>query len=212
MSEQPPSAHRVPSSAATFGMWLFLAALFMLFASSLLGYAVIRLQARKNPQFGAGAIHLPALLWLSTGAVIGVSVALSRAVRVFRRARQRAYRNALTAAMALAVGFITVQAPALANVLVTSDQFRKSADIAAATQPGRPAPAGTALYALIFFLVLVHAVHVVGGIIPLWRLTLRAHRGTYDPSDVRPLRHVAMYWHFLDAVWVAMFLTFNLLR
>jgi heme/copper-type cytochrome/quinol oxidase subunit 3 len=212
MSDQPPSAHRVPSSAATFGMWLFLAALFMLFASSLLGYVFIRLAARKNAQFPAGAIHLPTLLWLSTAAVIGVSVALSRGMRVFRGARQRAYRDALTAALALAVGFITVQAPALINLLIANSELRKSAAAVSATQPDRPAPAGTALYALIFFLVLVHALHVVGGIAGLLRLTVRAHRGTYDPSDVRPVKHVAMYWHFLDAVWLAMFLTFLVLR
>ena len=212
MSDQSSSPSPSPRSVATFGMWLFLAALFMLFASSLLGYVFIRLQAQKNARFPAGAIHLPGLLWLSTAAVIGVSVALSRALRVFRKVRQRAYRNALTAALALAGGFITVQVPALANLLIANDQFRRPADLIAATQPGIPAPAGTALYALIFFLVLVHALHVVGGIIYLGRLTLRAHRGTYDPSDVRPVKHVSMYWHFLDAVWLAMFLTFLLLR
>jgi heme/copper-type cytochrome/quinol oxidase subunit 3 len=193
-------------------MWLFLAALFMLFASSLLGYVIIRRQAMRYPEFGPGAVRLPVLLWLSTAAVIGVSVALARAMRVFRQARQRAYRNALTAALALAGGFVTIQTPALIALLVSNAAARRVAAEAAATQPGRLAPAGTALYALVFFLVLVHALHVAGGMISLGRLALRAHRGNYDPTDVRPVRHVTMYWHFLDAVWVAMFLTFYLLR
>jgi heme/copper-type cytochrome/quinol oxidase subunit 3 len=211
MNDESSSPPAVPRSAATFGTWLFLAALFMLFASSLLGYVFIRRRA-MGQGFGPGAVRLPVLLWLSTAAVIGVSVALARAMRVFRQARQRAYRNALTAALALAGGFVTIQTPALIALLVANAGARQVAAEAAATQPGRLAPAGTALYALVFFLVLVHALHVVGGMISLGRLALRAHRGNYDPTDVRPVRHVTMYWHFLDAVWVAMFLTFYLLR
>jgi cytochrome c oxidase subunit 3 len=201
----------VPQGAATFGMWLFLAALFMLFAASMLGYVVIRIQAHKGSQgFELGKIRVPWLLWLSTAAVIGVSIALGRAVAVFRRARQRAYRNALTAALALAVGFITIQIPALISLFTKNAAVLRAAEVQAGTGP-TTRPAGTALYGLLFFLVLIHALHVFGGTLWLWRLAVEAYRGTYDPRDIRPVKHVAMYWHFLDAVWVGMFLTFYLL-
>ena len=207
MRDQSTHDAAVPRGTGVFGIWLFLAALFMLFASGMLGYVVIRVQAARRG-LPWGRIEVPGLLWLSTLAVIGVSVALGRAVAVFRRARQRAYRNALTAALALAVGFVTIQMPALANL------FAKNAAVLRATGTTANAttrPAGTALYGLLFFLVLVHALHVLGGILWLWRLALAAHRGAYDPSDPRPAKYVAMYWHFLDAVWVAMFATFYFL-
>jgi heme/copper-type cytochrome/quinol oxidase subunit 3 len=186
-------------------MWLFLAALFMLFAAGLLGYVIIRLQAARQKSYPLGVVRLPPLLWLSTAAVVGVSVALARARSAFRRARQLAYRNALTASLALAVGFITLQTPALANLL-----SKNAATLRAATQ-STTQPTGTALYALLFFLVLVHALHVVGGILWLSRLALHAHRGTYDPRDPTPLHVTTLYWHFLDAVWIVMFLTIRLL-
>lgn len=188
---------QAPPTAGTVGMWLFLAALFMLFASSLLGYVVIRqLAARNNP--AATVLELPQPLWLSTALVLGVSVAIAAAQRFFARGLQIPYRRALVGALALAAGFITVQTPALVGLL---QQHREVA-----------ARFKIHIYGLIFFLILLHALHVVGGMIGLARLTWRAQRGGYDISNPNPLRLVALYWHFLDAVWVVMFATFYLMR
>lgn len=69
-----------------------------------------------------------------------------------------------------------------------------------------------ALYGLVFFLVLIHALHVFGGIIALARTWQQARRGVYDHEHYQPVRHVALYWHFLDAVWLAMFFTFLVMK
>src|SRR5258708_4315517 len=81
---------REPSfaSAGTVGMALFLAALFMLFAASLIGFVWIRYGMPNSPP--PGAIHLPNELWLSTLLVICVSIALGTASRQLREGRQRA--------------------------------------------------------------------------------------------------------------------------
>lgn len=176
----------------TVGLILFLAALFMLFFSSLLGYWWIRVKVQSSP--AAGTLHLPWLLWLSTALVIGVSVALGVASRQIRAGQHRSYRNALTAALAMAVGFITVQTPALVSLVYSS----RNQNIR--------------IYMLIFFLVLLHALHVIGGMVSLARVTAAAHRGAFDKSRHDPLRHTAMYWHFLDGVWIVMFGLFWLTR
>lgn len=173
---------------ATVGLILFLAALFMLFFASLLGYWWIRTRMQSSP--AAGSLHLPWLLWLSTALVVGVSAALAIASKQIQAGQHRSYRNALTAALALGGGFITVQTPALINLVAASR-----------TQNIR-------IYMLIFFLVLLHALHVVGGMISLVRVTLAAHKGAFDKSHHDPLRHTAMYWHFLDGVWIVMFTLF----
>src|SRR6478672_4098013 len=108
----PDPIEREPSfaSASTVGMALFLAALGMLFTASLVAFVFIRYGSNSPP---AGAIHLPNELWLSTLLVVCVSIALGLATRQLREGRQRACRNSLTAALAFAAGFLTVQAPAL---------------------------------------------------------------------------------------------------
>jgi cytochrome c oxidase subunit 3 len=195
--DQPvgPDTPRQPSfraSPGTVGMVLFLVALLMLFGSSLLAFVWIRFWGTQRPE--AGTIHLPSALWLSTLLVIGVSVALNRATRQIREGRHRAYRNSLTAALALAAGFLTVQAPALVTLLM---QHRNS---------------GVRIYGLIFVLILLHAMHVIGGMVSLVWVTVRAHRGAYERSGHDPIRNTTLYWHFLDGVWVVMFLTFLIMR
>lgn len=219
---------REPSfrNPGTVGMILFLAALFMLFAASLIAYAMIRVGGANSPP--AGAIHMPGLLWLSTLLVIGVSVALTIATRQIRGGLHRSYRKSLTAALALAAGFLTVQAPAMVNLLGQHSIYRASR---------------MNVYGFLFVLILLHALHVVGGMVALVIVTVKAHRGAYErlpeppdhipramagaagaaaPLDYArppandpghdPIRYTTMYWHFLDAVWVVMFATFLILR
>jgi cytochrome c oxidase subunit III len=66
----------------------------------------------------------------------------------------------------------------------------------------------TRLYGMIFFFVLVHAAHVLGGMIYLAIVTHRALDGRYDHENYVGVKHAAMYWHFLDVVWLLMFGTF----
>jgi len=139
------------------------------------------------------AIHLPALLWLSTALVIGVSIALSRALRFLRRERQESFRDWFRVSLLMAVGFIAVQTPAMLQLLRAHQQFRSQ---------------GLFLYGLIFFLILIHALHVIGGIVAMVWVGIKAERGVYDHEHYLPVRHTAMYWHFLDFVWLTMFITF----
>lgn len=183
---------QVPAATATLGMWLFLIALFMLFASAMLAYIFIRLAGSRSPS--RGFIHLPRLLWLSTVLVIGVSFALARSLRYLRIERQADFRRWITIALVLGAGFLIVQAPAMALLLA---EHRTQAPTT-----------GVFLYGLVFVLVLLHALHVVGGMVALVRVAVRGRHGVYDHEHYLPVRHTAMYWHFLDAIWITMFVTF----
>src|SRR6185312_764499 len=145
-----PEGHypQVPAAAATFGLWLFLIALFMLFAAAMFAYAFIRLAGKKSPP--PGAIHLPGLLWLSTVLVIGVSFALARSLRYLRIERQAKFRRWIRISLVLGAGFLIVQSPAMVMLLAEHQRFRS---------------AGVFLYGLVFVLVLLHALHVVGGMV-----------------------------------------------
>ncbi len=58
---------------------------------------------------------------------------------------------------------------------------------------------------MIFFLIIVHAAHLIGGLIPLGIVTHHAFRSRYDHEAYNPVKYVAMYWHFLDVVWLCLF-------
>ena len=66
-------------------------------------------------------------------------------------------------------------------------------------------------FVALFMLILLHALHVVGGIIYLIMVQVGAVSGLYDHESHAPVKHAAIYWHFLDIVWILMFFTLKLL-
>jgi len=179
-----------PASGAeargAMGMRLFLLALGILFAASMLGYVLIRFSPRSP---AAGTLHLPPLLLLSTMLMLASSFTMQRALAAGRRADTAALRRSMLMTLVLAGAFILVQTPALLSLLGQHQKFRGS---------------GLGLYGLIFFLILLHALHVAGGIVAL----VRAAAGAWGGPAVHnqpALRYASMYWHFLDGVWLALF-------
>ncbi len=184
----PKTNHHVSPRIATFGMWLFLASLTMLFGATILGYLYIRLFGAHSPAHGE--IHFPQLLWLSTAIILIGSYVIHLAVDSVRHERQRTLRQYLLLTCILAAAFVSVQAPSLIELLAEHRQF---------TARGVP------LYGLAFFLILIHALHVLGGIIGLTVTTIHAHQHRYDHENYAGVKHAAMYWHFLDIIWLIMF-------
>ena len=172
--------------AGLFGMWLFLVALGVLFVSVILGYVVVRVD-NGSDFIPEGAPPPPALLLVSTALLILSSVTMQGAVRAGRKGDPRqGLRMAFT--VALALGFLALQAIAWWQL---------------ARESMLPADS---LYAWTFYvLTALHALHVLGGLPPMLIVTVRALRMGYGPSDHRGLVYCAMYWHFLDAVWIVLY-------
>lgn len=199
----PRPKFRAPNRSGVIAMRLFILSLGMLFFASMLAYVAIRtgfFGRAELPQLGT--VELPRTLWISTALVMLGSVTIHRAVVAVRREWQTAFRGWLAATLVLAVGFVIVQTPALGSLILQhGEQLR------AAGAEGRP----MALYGAIFFLIVLHALHVVGGIVSLAWVTYRAGQHAYDHEHYMPISHVAFYWHFLDAVWLVMYGTMTLL-
>jgi len=198
-SPGPPHASQ---SLNVLGLWLFIAALSMFFAGSLLIYIYIRAD-RVNPGVNSPinstplhVLHFPNLLYVSTAIVIAVSVVLHKALTALRREHQPSFRRLVWIAFCGATLFVLVQIPAMLALVQSQEQLRDR---------------GNVLYNLVFVLILVHALHVAGGMIVLWRLSSRASAGLIDHENAYPVRNAAIYWHFLDVVWITMFLTFRIM-
>jgi heme/copper-type cytochrome/quinol oxidase subunit 3 len=177
----------VPRRAHTFGILLLLASLSVLFIASLVGYFVTRFLGAASPR--GRVLHLPPILWLSTLVMIASSVTITRALAAIRAERRSAFRQHLWFTLALSVTFVAIQAPAL--IMLLRDHARHEA-------------IGVRLYGLLFFLVLLHALHVIGGLVMLGIALLGATRGRYDHENHSLIRNLVFYWHFLDGVWLVM--------
>ncbi|MCC6681938.1 MAG: heme-copper oxidase subunit III [Phycisphaeraceae bacterium] len=192
----------LPPRGYTFGMWLFLAALGMLFAASMVGYTLIRLRLANPPvdsqivPVPRGQLHPPMLLMLSTALILCSSLTIHAAVSALKRDLLDKFRKGLAATLVLASGFVAVQVPAMIMLLGRHHELSKESNY---------------LFGFAFALILLHALHVLGGLIPLVVIHAKARRRAYDAQHDGPPRSLAYYWHFLDAVWLIMFSMFLLL-
>lgn len=181
----------LPPGTGKLGMWLFLAALFMLFAASLVAYAVIRITGTLSPE--AGTIHMPAILWGSTLAMLASSITMHMALTRIKKNLIGPFKTMMLATLALAVLFLTMQTPGLYQLL--TDHYDSMAQ-------------QIHIYGLLFVLVLLHAAHILGGLFPLAISTFKAQKNRYSQDKHNPILYLTMYWHFLDGVWIVMFAVF----
>lgn len=184
-----PLDDRLPPNAGMFGLRLFLASLSVLFAASLIAYSIIRTSATHRG-LPLGQLHMPGTLWLSTAIMLASSVTIHLALRAVRESRQAAFRRAVVITAMLGLGFLMIQAPSLYWILQSHELSRTR---------------NVFLYGLILMLIALHAMHVIGGLIPLGVVTGRALQGKYHAGRYEGVRYVATYWHFLDVVWLLMF-------
>jgi cytochrome c oxidase subunit 3 len=199
---QSKSEFRPPPRASAIGMWLVLATLGMLFVSSMLLYVLMRLHV-----FGRTSdapIEIPKAAWASTAIILLGSVTIHRSIAAIRFDKRERCVKWLYVTSAIAVLFLIVQSPTMWWIL--SEHRAIAQKLMAEQIPGQIAP--VPLYGLVFVLILLHAAHVVGGVIALGVVTARARRGVYDHENYMGVQFAARYWHFLDIVWISMFTMF----
>lgn len=193
--------HYVSPRTWMLGMVVFLISLGMLFGASMIGFLLINFAVRRprtvleDGQWvtitpNVPGLHLPWGLWVSTAVIMLSSLTIHQALRNVQFERQRRFRRWMAATLVLAVGFVAVQAPCMVSLLESHGALRETK---------------IALYGFVFALILIHALHVLGGLIPMFIITLRAYGGHYDHENYSPVRAMVLYWHFLDGVWLVMF-------
>ena len=67
-------------------------------------------------------------------------------------------------------------------------------------------PFGASLFSTTFFcLTGFHGCHVFGGVVYLSCILVQALRGRYSETNHNPVEIAALYWHFVDLVWILVF-------
>jgi cytochrome c oxidase subunit 3 len=180
-------------AAGRFGMWLLLLSLSMLFGASLIAFLVIRLQLADV--WPSEIISLPTGLWASTIVLLLSSATMEAAVRSAHRGSSGWVIAGLAGTFVLGLLFLAVQVQcwlvALAELRLV--WFELGADRLAATG--------------FYVFSGVHGLHVIGGLIPMAVITVRAIGRHYGPGNCGGVQFIAMYWHFLGGVWIVLFTT-----
>jgi len=177
-------AWSVPARAYRTGMYMALAAITMLFAAFTSAMVV-----RHGVSNDWAHTTLPRVLWLNTAVLLASSATLELAKRGLWSNENRRFIVWLDVTAALGAAFIAGQ-------LVAWKQLAASG-VYLATNPSS---------SFFYLLTAAHGLHLLGGVIALLYLLLRARRILAHSGSGAPGRTAvevtAIYWHFMDGLWV----------
>jgi len=183
------SAQQERMMTSHIGMAIALAGWAMLFAALFMSMAYLRLRSPMWPP--AGVARLPLTLpFVNTLVLLASSVTLSFGIRCVRHSDHRGLVGWLTATLVLGFGFLGMQSYHWWSVAQTG--LRVDSNLY-----------GAAFYMLTVF----HALHVLSGLGVLVWLLVGALNRKFNNVVNTPLRVTAMFWHFVDAIWVFLFVT-----
>lgn len=177
----------------SLGMIIALGSWAMMFGALFFVYAGVRTSARVWPPAGLPA--LPVALPLVNTLVLALSSVM---LWIGTNALTRGNRKVLPRYVALSFGFGTLFL--VLQVKVWKDLWLLG------LMPS------TGIYASVFYgLTVLHAVHVLAGLIVLAVIFARSLKGTYTEHNAIRVRVAGMFWHFVDVVWIFMFVALYLL-
>jgi cytochrome c oxidase subunit 3 len=178
----------VPQRTYVTGMTVGLGGILMFFMALVSAYIV-----RKGiPNADWRPLTVPRILWLNTAILIASSFALVRARRCFRASDEQGFRHWWGLTTVLGVFFLIGQ-------LIAWRQLA-AAGLFLSTNPSS---------SFFYVFTAAHGLHLLGGVLALSSIMFRpTHRLTRSTAT----EVASMYWHFMDGLWVFLFLLFLLGR
>ena len=171
-----------------FTLWVGIASIVMMFAGLTSAYVV------KSSQGGWVEVQMPLAFWYSTAAILASSVTIQMALRAFKQRSMQQYRTLVGITFALGIAFVVLQWIGF-NWLWDHGVTFKGAG------------AGQFLY----IIAGLHALHVIGGIVVLLVMLLKAFFSKTRNYNSVPVEIASNYWHFVDALWIYLLVFFVLI-
>jgi cytochrome c oxidase subunit III len=175
------------TSSPVMGMVLFVAGEAMFFAAFFGVYFAVRTSAPLWPPRGVTVpqLAIPSTL---TAILVSSSVVLQIGVGAVRRGRTATFRSLLALTLLLGLSFLALQA---------YDYSRLTFGVRDGIYPS-----------LFYVMTGLHMAHVAGGVVLLFLVLTQALTGQISVARHEPLEAAAIYWHFVDIVWIGLFVAF----
>lgn len=171
-------------SIGQLGMLFFLASLAMIFGATIIAYLVTR--ANNAVWRTAEMPGLPLGIFGTTAVMFVQAACMSWALKAVRANKLTTLERALWWSLAFGVAFIAGQ---------TLNWYElQSAHLTVSARN---------LYVFTFYMLTgVHALHILGGLVPLGVVIHRTRQREYSSSRYEGVKFCVQYWHFLGGVWL----------
>ncbi|MDP4150174.1 MAG: cytochrome c oxidase subunit 3 [Bacteroidota bacterium] len=168
-----------------FTLWVALGSIIMMFAGLTSAYIV------KRNMGGWTGFPFPRAFWYSSAVILVSSLTVQMSLRAFRDREMQKYRNLITVTAVLGLLFVFLQWLGFRSIWNSGITLHGSG-------------AGQFLYVIAG----LHAVHVLAGVVALIVMFIRAYSARIRSYDSTPVELMSTYWHFVDLLWLYLFIFF----
>ena len=167
-------------------LWLGIVSMVMIFAGLTSAYVV---RQAKGDWLN---FELPNKFWISTGIIIFSSVTMNRALTSAKKNNFAQVKQALFLTLLLGLGFVISQLMAWGDLVKQQIFFTGKLSNAS----------GSFLYVISG----VHLAHLLAGILSVLFTLTMAMKEKYHSNNIMGLKLCWIFWHFLDVLWIYLFL------
>lgn len=166
-----------------FALWLFIVTVVMLFAAFTSAY-IVRQSEGNWLQF-----DLPQMFWITSGVIVLSSITMHWAYLSAKRDNLDAVKLAMGFTTILGIIFLVGQFIAWEALVDRNVYFVGN-------------PAGSFVYVFTG----LHGLHLIGGVVFLLIVLIQTFRYKVHAKSLDQIEMCATYWHFLDGLWLYLFL------
>ena len=175
-----------------FILWIAMGSILMMFAGLTSAY-IVRSNQANWLQF-----PLPKIFWYSTFVILLSSIMMHISLKAFKAREMRHYRLFITVTAFLGVLFAALQ--------FTGFIYLNNHGVQLLGQGSNPSASFLAI------ITGLHVLHVLGGVIALLIIFFRAYSSRSKSYSAVPVEVAGTYWHFVDALWIYLFIFFNMIQ
>ena len=185
LEEQELRKARTYKMLLLFGM----ISIFMIFAGLSSAYVV----SKSRPDW-LKDFQLPNAFIISTAVMLVSSFTFYGALKATKANNRSLATTMLLTTLGLGIAFIFLQFEGFSQVVANGYFFTGSES--------------NVTTSFLYIVVIVHIAHLLGGIISLLIVIYNHFKQKYNPSQTLGIELSAMYWHFMDFIWIYLFLFF----
>jgi cytochrome c oxidase subunit 3 len=168
-------------------LWFAMGSMTMMFAGITSSFVI-----SKSREDWLKDFELPSPFYWSTLVIMGCSVTFHLVKKAIQRDERSKTTVFLLITLALGVLFVILQFKGFTEIIELG------------YNPTGPTQTITTTF--LFFLAVLHLAHLAGGIISLLIIIYNHFKQKYNSSQLLGIELGAMYWHFLDFLWICLFL------
>ncbi len=168
-------------------LWFAMASMTMMFAGITSAFVVSKSREDWMEDF-----QMPSAFYFSTLAIILCSIAFHLAKKAIEKDNRSVTTNFLLLTLGFGIAFVVLQFKGFEQLIEQGYYFT--------------GPESNIATTFLYVIAVLHLAHLAGGMISLLIIIYNHFKQKYNSSQLLGIELGAMYWHFLDFLWICLFL------